>query len=155
MRGSYNNSPPPPLSLHFSILTSLRVYTFGGSRLVFPVPVGVAGGRSERGEKKEESVWREAHTTNESDAVASAKHGCAFSPLFFFFFFKRGQVVLCITIKSPPPSPHMHTLLYIQMRARSHAHIHPTRALGSPTHLVFKSVFQFDSIILMRFFFFC
>ena len=99
-----------PLSLYlfpshfiFSILTSLRGLYFRRQSACIPGSCRLlAGGRSERerererergGEKKEESVWREAHTTNESDAVASAKHGCAFSPLSSssFFFSKEGR----------------------------------------------------------------
>ena len=96
-----------PLSLYlfpshfiFSILTSLRGLYFRRQSACIPGSCRLlAGGRSERerererGGKKEESVWREAHTTNESDAVASAKHGCAFSPLSSssFFFSKEGR----------------------------------------------------------------
>nr|XP_046227293.1 uncharacterized protein LOC124049557 isoform X4 [Scatophagus argus] len=71
--------------LHFSIVTSPQIFHMAEAGACIPGSLPVRRRRRRRTSK--DSVWRQADATNESDAVASAKHGCAFSP----FFSKEGR----------------------------------------------------------------
>lgn len=70
-----------PCKLAYGDLSSMQI--FDTAKPVTCIP----GSRRCGGGLSRDSGCGEARTTNESDAVASAKHGCAFSP----FFSKEGR----------------------------------------------------------------
>ena len=89
--------------------------------LVFPVPSFLPLRWCEQQTSKE-SVWREAGTPMR--ALLLPLPLLLLEPLQSMaalsrFFFKRGQVVLCITIKSLPLSP-----FFLSLSSHAHAHTH-------------------------------
>lgn len=78
--------------LHFIVIASLRICDIAEAVACIP-------GSFRRTSK--DSVRWEARTTNESDAVPSAKHGCALSP----FFQKRAGRSVHYNKIPPPLSP--------------------------------------------------
>lgn len=97
------------------------------------------GGRQAR------TPFGEVRSTNESDAVASAKHGCAFS---LFFQKRAGRSVHDNKIAlSPSFSLSRHT----HMLAHSHCHANIACACAlSKIRWCFTLLFQFNFIIFIR-----
>lgn len=144
-----------PCKLAYGDLSSMQIFDTAEPVACIPGSCRCGGGLSR------DSGCGEARTTNESDAVASAKHGCAFSP---FFQKRAGRSVhynkislspslsLALSLCSPA---HAHTRPPPRTRAHTDAqkNASPARSRTNPIRLAFYviiSILDFFIIIIIR-----